>query len=57
MEAGCIRLVGNTGEATEREFRRLLQDEEAYRAMQNAPNPYGDGTASRQIADILLKNE
>ena len=55
VEAGCIRLVGNTGEATQREFRRLLQDEEAYRAMQNAPNPYGDGTASRQIADILLK--
>ena len=36
-----------------REFLTLLDCPEKYAEMANAKNPYGDGTASRQIADIL----
>jgi UDP-N-acetylglucosamine 2-epimerase (non-hydrolysing) len=31
----------------------LLSDPAAYSKMADAQNPYGDGTASRQIADVL----
>ena len=34
-------------------FKQLLEDEEAYRAMSTASNPYGDGFACKRIADIL----
>ena len=36
-----------------RNFRELLENEAAYAAMSEASNPYGDGFASRRIADIL----
>ena len=32
---------------------RLLRDREAYARMCSAPNPFGDGRASRRIADII----
>ncbi len=54
VAAGTLKLVGTTQEAVYREFSRLLEDPEEYRRMSMASNPYGDGTASRQIADILL---
>jgi UDP-N-acetylglucosamine 2-epimerase len=31
----------------------LLDDQHAYAKMQQAPNPYGDGTASVQIVEHL----
>ncbi len=34
-------------------FKELMEDENAYRAMSQACNPYGDGFACRRIADIL----
>ncbi len=55
VAAGTLKLVGTTQEAVYREFSRLLEDPEEYRRMSMASNPYGDGTASRQIADILLR--
>ena len=39
-----------------RSLKLLLEDERAYRAMQRAGSPYGDGFASKRIADILLKH-
>ncbi len=55
IAAGTLKLVG-TEEATIYEaFTRLLTDAEAYAAMSHASNPYGDGFASRRIADILEK--
>ena len=36
-------------------FKMLLEDEEEYKKMSNASNPYGDGFASKRIADILAK--
>jgi len=53
VEAGCALIVGPHREAIVREARRLLQDELAYRRMQQSGNPYGDGHAAERIADIL----
>ena len=38
-------------------FKELLEDEEAYKAMSGACNPYGDGHACERIADILEGKE
>lgn len=53
VAAGTLKLVGTDEETIYRNFRQLLTDEDAYAAMANASNPYGDGYASRRIADIL----
>ena len=53
IEAGVALLVGTNKELIIREVQRLLDDENAYQAMSRAQNPYGDGTSSVQIADIL----
>lgn len=51
--AGTLKLVGTNEETIYAEFKRLLEDEEAYAAMSRASNPYGDGHACERIADIL----
>ena len=53
IEAGTLKLVGTSEETIYAEFRRLLVDQDAYNAMSQASNPYGDGFACRRIADIL----
>ena len=53
IAAGTLRLVGTDEEVIYDNFRRLLEDKDAYNAMAHAANPYGDGLASRRIADIL----
>lgn len=53
VAAGTLQLVGTTEEGVYNAFRTLLDDPAVYHRMSKAANPYGDGTASRQIADIL----
>ena len=53
VEAGTLKVVGTDPEVFYREFKRLLTDREEYDRMSVAANPYGDGYASRRIADIL----
>lgn len=53
VEAGVARLVGTDHDRIVSTVSELLDSEEAYAAMATGVNPYGDGTASRQIADIL----
>lgn len=53
VAAGTLRLVGTSEGEIYTQSLRLLDDCEAYAAMSHASNPYGDGTASKQIADIL----
>jgi len=53
IEAGTAMLVGNTYDGIVENVQRLLDDEQAYAAMVNAANPYGDGQASKRIADHL----
>jgi UDP-N-acetylglucosamine 2-epimerase (non-hydrolysing) len=53
VDAGTLRLVGTDEEVIYRNFKELLEDEEAYNKMAHACNPYGDGHACERIADIL----
>ena len=55
IAAGTLKLVGTDEEVIYCHFKQLLEDQEAYAAMSNASNPYGDGHASKRIADILEK--
>jgi len=53
VDAGTLLLVGTDEENIYRNFKKLLEDEEAYAKMSHACNPYGDGHACERIADIL----
>ncbi len=53
IEAGTLKLVGTKEEVIYRNFKELLEKEDAYHAMAHAANPYGDGLACKRIADIL----
>ena len=51
--AGTLKLVGTDEQTIYTAVRELLTDSAAYREMEHAANPYGDGKASRYIAEIL----
>jgi UDP-N-acetylglucosamine 2-epimerase (non-hydrolysing) len=53
VEAGIARLVGTDRRRIVEEANRLLGSREEYARMIASTNPYGDGTASRQIVNIL----
>ena len=53
IAAGTLRLVGTDEENIYNNFKLLLENEEEHRKMSQASNPYGDGKASKRIADIL----
>lgn len=53
IAAGTLKLVGTNEDMIYSSFKALLENEEAYRAMAHAANPYGDGFACKRIADIL----
>lgn len=55
VAAGTARLVGADAAVIIRETTRLLDDSAAYEQMAKAHNPYGDGTASRQIAALIAQ--
>lgn len=55
VQAGTLRLVGTEEASIYTAVKQLLSDEQAYLNMAHASNPYGDGTASRQIAEILAR--
>lgn len=56
VEAGTARLVGTEVATIVAACRELLTDSEAYRAMAQARNPFGDGHASEQILDVLARS-
>lgn len=51
---GTARLVGTNRRRVEEEVARLLDSKEAYDAMANAVNPYGDGLAAPRIVQAIL---
>lgn len=55
IKAGTLKLVGTSEEVIYKNFKELLENKESYDKMSNASNPYGDGFASKRIADILEK--
>jgi UDP-N-acetylglucosamine 2-epimerase (non-hydrolysing) len=54
VEAGVLKLVGTDPGRIAGEARLLLEDEEAYRRMACARNPFGDGHAAERIVAALL---
>ncbi len=56
VKAGTLKLVGTSEDKIYNTFKLLLENKEEYEKMSKATNPYGDGTACKQIADILIKN-
>ena len=53
IDAGVANRVGASEEGIATETVRLLRDRAVYEAMRKAVNPYGDGTAAREIVDVL----
>lgn len=53
IEAKCSVLAGTQKESIMTSFHTIMRNTEVYEEMANAINPYGDGTASRQIVEIL----
>ena len=53
IAAGTLKLVGTEEETIYNSFKELLENPEVYHSMSTASNPYGDGLASKRIADIL----
>jgi UDP-N-acetylglucosamine 2-epimerase (non-hydrolysing) len=53
IDAGTSKMVGVDEETIVREVSTLLDQPDQYQLMSRAVNPFGDGTASRQIYDIL----
>lgn len=56
IEAGTLKLVGTEEAAIYAACETLLSDTGAYAKMSAAKNPYGDGFASRRIADVLQQD-
>lgn len=55
VAAGTLKLVGTHQADIYNACKQLLDDATEYDKMSKANNPYGDGTASVQIADIVEK--
>lgn len=53
VAAGTVKLVGTQVDKIVSELTELLTNDEAYRAMSFAHNPYGDGKACQRILDAL----
>ncbi len=60
VENGCLRLAGTDRNSILYELNLLIDDKAHYKAMQEAPNPFGDGKASdritRHLIDIIERN-
>ena len=54
VDAGTVKLCGVQYDDVLRMAEELIDDPAAYAAMAHAVNPYGDGNASRRIADAIL---
>ena len=52
--AGTVKLCGVVQDDIVTMADRLIRDQNAYRAMAHAVNPYGDGRACQRIADAIL---
>lgn len=55
IAAGTLKLVGTNEDVIYKTFKLLLEEKKEYEKMSKASNPYGDGFASKRIADVLEK--
>ena len=56
VNSGTVRLVGTDVNKICTAISELLDDEQAYKKMSIAHNPYGDGEACQRILDILISS-
>ncbi|MEB2309923.1 MAG: UDP-N-acetylglucosamine 2-epimerase (non-hydrolyzing) [Candidatus Brocadiaceae bacterium] len=56
IEAGCVALVGTDKDKIVESVGNLLRNEEIYKTMSNAKNPYGDGKSAARIVKALFYN-
>lgn len=56
LDAGTVKLVGTDYDKILNEVSILLDDDDAYKKMSMAVNPYGDGLACGRIVKFLLIN-
>ena len=54
VEAGTVKLAGVDKNTIISMASELLENEEEYRKMAHAANPYGDGNASKRTVDAIL---
>ena len=54
VRAGTVKLVGTELETLVQQTQQLIDDSKLYTQMSRAHNPYGNGTASKRILDIIL---
>ncbi len=57
IKAGTLKLVGTDSDTIYNAAKELLTNQEAYRVMSEAKNPYGDGFASKYIVDAIMKGD
>ncbi len=57
VEAGTVKLVGTNANTIKQAVIELLDNDESYKAMSFAHNPYGDGQASHRIADFIASTQ
>lgn len=55
IDAGCVALVGTDKNKIVESVSNLLRNEEMYKTMSKAKNPYGDGNASGRVVKYLLQ--
>lgn len=53
VEAGVAKLIGTDSDTIVEQVGLLLNDQDEYMVMAQASNPFGDGTASKQIVSVL----
>ncbi|RIU94994.1 non-hydrolyzing UDP-N-acetylglucosamine 2-epimerase [Oceanobacillus picturae] len=56
ITAGTLKLAGTDEENIFTMANELLSDDKAHKEMAKASNPYGDGQASKRIADEIVKH-
>ena len=55
ITAGTLKLAGTDEKTIYKLTKELLENKEEYEKMSKASNPYGDGKASKRIADAIIE--
>jgi UDP-N-acetylglucosamine 2-epimerase (non-hydrolysing) len=53
VEAGTVKLVGTIMDQIVENCKALIEDAAFYKSMSSAKNPYGDGSAAKEIVKVL----
>lgn len=57
VDAGTVRLVGTDEERIYQSVAQLISDQDAWRAMSDAHNPYGDGHSAERIVRFIQQQQ